>query len=74
MVKDTFLIGVMGDYNAPTAFMRKTQQMALIQLCAWLCYQNSISTQNIVPVTDLNPNSSPRRESLDPEPLVRPRL
>jgi hypothetical protein len=64
LVKDTFLIGVFGDYNDPTNFMPETQQMALIQLCAWLCHQNSISSQSIVPATQLNPKSPPLGENL----------
>ncbi len=63
-VPDTFLLGVLGDYDSPTQFIPEPQQMALIQMCAWLCYQNSIPSQKIIPANQLNPNSPPLGQNL----------
>ncbi|MCA9430498.1 MAG: hypothetical protein KC940_08320 [Candidatus Omnitrophica bacterium] len=54
----------MGDYNQPTNFMPEPQQMAMIQLCAWLCYENSIDSRNIIPATQLSPEAEPLGENL----------
>ena len=64
LVRDSFLIGVMGDYSNPVQFIPEAQQMALIQTCAWLCYEYAIQAQNIVPAPQLNPESPPLGENL----------
>ncbi|MCA9446706.1 MAG: N-acetylmuramoyl-L-alanine amidase, partial [Candidatus Omnitrophica bacterium] len=64
LVRDSFLVGIMGDYNQPTNFMPEPQQMAMIQLCAWLCYENSIDSRNIIPATQLSPEAEPLGENL----------
>ncbi len=58
-VTDAILLGVMGDYDQPASFMPPPQEKMLVQLCAWLCSQNSIEPSQIVPAREINPDAPP---------------
>lgn len=64
IVRNHFIVGVMGDYDSPTTFMPEVQQTALIQLCAWLCHQYSLDPRKITPAPDVNPESPPLGQNL----------
>lgn len=77
-VEDAVLVGVMGDYDQPASFMPPAQETILVQLCAWLCSQHSITPSRIVPATQVSPEATPLGANLmnwfGPTDMLRARV
>ena len=77
-VADAILLGVMGDYDQPASFMPPAQERMLVQLCAWICSQNSIEASQIVPASEINPEVAPLGVNLQnwfgPSNMLRERV
>jgi len=64
-VPDSLLVGVLGDFDETTVFLKGEQETSLVQLLAWLCSENAIEPNDIVPITKINRNAQPLGKNLE---------
>lgn len=77
-IQDAVLVGMLGDFSQPTTFLTPPQEKTMIQLCAWLCSQHSISPEKIIPADQITADTEPLGVNLKnwfgPTDLLRNRV